>query len=1538
MKPINEELDSYSAWIQDASDLHNRIQNAKMNIDKIFPKQEFTQPISTVDLSIRSKIMDFLNFDKDKLVSVHILEVVLNQARQNDIPKGNILFKQLRDVYRRANENKKIIIQYSGSQHKTYPEAKLILSEILKNGVWIEEAEIIKKIISVNKKIENALFGDKEECLPKLKEVSEADGKYIDPGFKINIASRFHEIELIQRKIEILLSKPMIGFEDFIEIKEMENQGQQFPFFIPNFEKLLDIHTAFSWAVRVAYAFGTRSNDLQDILGSLLYMLFDLRTSTDVTILRDIFEEILNVKFSMQPFTEIVSETKYVFWVLEVREYYQREHMHLKELERLLDKAPVHTDITSGACPTMRNIREHVRTAHAWKNEAERLIRQAGELRTCAHEEFTRRMNSTFSHIEEVVKRVNDDYTEDLQIIEELNSVKAGLEQAKKILIMAKCIHTLNSNKKIEITHFTRAKELYSSTKSVQFRNDTLFLAFRRLARLFSDEMKILKFFLSKINTKETHLTPKLYDPKLIEYAKSLQNIDIVVEALSRVEDHVNLGDIGASMKEFCSNFKNTEADLLSLEREHSSKNINELGLDMIESLLQQFEEKKQKWHIRVCSNHLETMGRFEWLLNVYFCLKSPKVKLEELESLRSSRDIALPEDKDVVKQLEDLINSSNVESEDIAIILNQGGYDINELQNLRERVNSSQVVLSDIKRRVDQELTEYEMIHQDFDEMKRLMREGNDFPFVEIKLLFHDLLEAKFKAPELEEELRHAVTSIEDMLANLKKADTIAEFASLIKICESMPYKIAEIQAVLKNRDLAVRFLETENLPIEQMNIGELNIVKKCISTSMAESFEDLYGKRILQRKCKVLMTAEIDGPEEIKGHNLLLSDFKGFMQAMMDHRESFSDEELEWVQDKLSQITLYLEEIKKLKEEQIKKCNMILFNFLDISPEIQKLYTTKTEIKIHRESPEVKHMKIFSNLEDLQGSEKKEYRKEWIRNLRGKLTNLSSNLEKNEAEEAAKNIEVLVFRHTKSSMTLYQNIMEDYDELLGKLEGCEAWGSYFAAKPIPVNILSDVLKRNPSELREYTDLKSIRRFLRNVSQQGTDKEEKNSRGYLGKRLLGDGFLSEELEVITGKKKIAAVPKAVKLPPEFENNYTEISLESSEEESEEEMNYEMKSDSPLPEKSESQHLKPQKSQKSEERPVFHKPEQMIEEQHETDKLSVDQKAEEEEEKKEKGSKMSLDFERSEDGDEGSDYEGGSEDFWKENEGAEEDPVKKPVEEKAVIEEPKSMDEEMEDDEEPYCWEIYDGNVRVTSGNVTSTRLSFISLSDKSVISKLPDLTQQQMTFDKSISLEKFEEETLKIRNKVLNGKAINVSGFIYSKTKHPTSIKVLKKQKSMAWSGQATNDIKVFLISPRDLSGGTQFMIDHCFELKKLDVDFFFIMTFDLTSLAYKTLVPKVGSTKEWEKIKEEFGDEPSRSCVSDFDEFEDTSNEEEQRKRKKPKKKAPETEFSDLLLLNTQKGKLSGRSSENDFESGKKSRYAKEQGTDSIERFTGF
>jgi hypothetical protein len=302
----------------------------------------------------------------------------------------------------------------------------------LKNGVWIDEAEIIKKIILVNKKVENALSGNMEECMSRLKEVSETDGMYIDPGFKINIASRFHEIDMVQKKIEALLSKSEIEFSDFDNINYMMGLGREFPFFIPNFEKLVDIFTVFDWTIKVGYNFASRGADLELVIGCLLHHLNDLRNSSSFKAIRDMYAPILKVKFTMQPFTEIVSETKYAFWLQEVSEYYNMDHLHLKELESLLDKAPINTEIAEDRCETMRNLRSHVQSAYAWKNEAQRLIRQASDLRTCSHEEFNRRMGDTFDQIEEVVRRVNEEYTEELKVIDELKSVKAGLEQAIK--------------------------------------------------------------------------------------------------------------------------------------------------------------------------------------------------------------------------------------------------------------------------------------------------------------------------------------------------------------------------------------------------------------------------------------------------------------------------------------------------------------------------------------------------------------------------------------------------------------------------------------------------------------------------------------------------------------------------------------------------------------------------------------------------------------------------------------------------------------------------------------------------------------------------------------------------------------------------------------------------------------------------------------------------------------------------------------------------------------------------------------------------
>jgi hypothetical protein len=123
------------------------------------------------------------------------------------------------------------------------------------------------------------------------------------------------------------------------------------------------------------------------------------------------------------------------------------------------------------------------------------------------------------------------------------------------------------------------------------------------------------------------------------------------------------------------------------------------------------------------------------------------------------------------------------------------------------------------------------------------------------------------------------------------------------------------------------------------------------------------------------------------------------------------------------------------------------------------------------------------------------------------------------------------------------------------------------------------------------------------------------------------------------------------------------------------------------------------------------------------------------EQKKEfNNSKMNVDFDGSEEDNEGTDYEGGSEDFWKASEQAGEEQTKIQAAEELQDEAAKEKEEDMEDEEDPCCWEVYEGNVKIISDNSSITRLAFISLSDQSVISKLPDFSYQQVTIDKTIN------------------------------------------------------------------------------------------------------------------------------------------------------------------------------------------------------------
>ena len=94
-----------------------------------------------------------------------------------------------------ARALRKDIRMFEGLNHRTYAEAKHLFAQILKLGVWMHAGRVVKKIISVNTKVENFLMsGNSEESVSELEKISVKYKEFIDSGFKMDISSKHQEI------------------------------------------------------------------------------------------------------------------------------------------------------------------------------------------------------------------------------------------------------------------------------------------------------------------------------------------------------------------------------------------------------------------------------------------------------------------------------------------------------------------------------------------------------------------------------------------------------------------------------------------------------------------------------------------------------------------------------------------------------------------------------------------------------------------------------------------------------------------------------------------------------------------------------------------------------------------------------------------------------------------------------------------------------------------------------------------------------------------------------------------------------------------------------------------------------------------------------------------------------------------------------------------------------------------------------------------------------------------------------------------------
>jgi hypothetical protein len=1139
-----------SVWVMQASSLLKRIKEARVPLDPHFPQKEYLQPLEHLTGEKRTKVIEFLCFDIAQLVPVSDLDFALREAILHRVAEGQILHAELKKINENINDLKSTISHFAALGHRSYAEAKALFADVLKTGMWIEEANFIRKIIQVNKKIETLLAENDHNCFTGLREISDNEGKYIDAAFKKTIASRFREISHIQKQLDRVFTKPSLEFADFEPIEKLVKECSHFPFFIPNYEQLQSLYKSFIWVLELGVNFDLKTGSLSNLVNQLITKIKYMKEKGDLKDKREKLGEAAKFSYVQQPINKLVHECRFLIWDNDVRNYLSRPFFKREELKSLLDRAPTMLHGQSGPPVELLTIKNLVDRAKIWESDAERIIRQTTELRTCDSDVFNKRMSSSGGQIEEAILKAKEEYKNGLKQIEEFHVLKSALEQSEKILTMSKCVYRVANVKKIDHADYQKAKELFKDSRSKEFMKENLFQAFRKLILMINNEVKLLKEIYLKIAQKEAHATPLLFEPKFLEYAKDLHKVNAASKALAKAENYIYLGDFGTTIKTFIADFVNAESSLLVMYNDHPYAQLSTYDMKTLQDILDEFSARKQKWRIRLYSDYLEELARFEWLLHSLLAIRSDQAQLETLEKLHACSEIAIQDDRHVVQQLQKKISTGKELVSEIEAVLNSAdSHTIEDLKTVRRKLEESQTVVKGLKKRIENEYRAFELLDYEYKMARETDPDGRISSLDELRGLLKDAMSLKYKAPTIEKSLKISILNSEKLLEYIRESKPYQEILELIEKYRTIGVRVLEIEVILRNREIALEFLQQDDLPIEKMIHKELRIVEKSIVNSLDLSFQEKFSTRILQRRFNLLLQLEKKGPDPGDENKIKMKDLIEIHDEMKAKASLFSSDDLDYIQEKLLQSKMYIEQMKRVKEETLKKCQRVLFNFLDISDEIKQIHksfhpSASTLDRLLKSQPEhatdrrleATRYEQQPERETLDKEERKALRIECIKNIRTAIQEGLPELLKDDCKYAAMSIEQAIYTRNKPSFLDYRKMIQDYIQLIEKCQQKPFLIELFISKPLLGVVVEHLLEDQSPEFNALEDPVEARRYIRAVERSltvaadpfastanmyasafpKTEEEE----GSIGKRLLPSPFLDEEIAMIQGAQK----------------------------------------------------------------------------------------------------------------------------------------------------------------------------------------------------------------------------------------------------------------------------------------------------------------------------------------------------------------------------------------------------------------------------------
>lgn len=1085
-----------------ANYLLSDIQRNKIDIKSFFPESEYLTSYWNLEPQSRSFMDNFLNFEVDKMVTLNKIDQCLHTLAEAGVEPGNPVFSTMMNAQKDALQMKEKIIEYAVNGRNNYRQAKLYFAQLLQMGVWMSQGDMLLKVIKANKSIEELLTGKRDKFEHRMQEIVRTNSMYIDTDLENDVSVKNMEIGIIQTKIDGFLARQELSFKDIETAKTIMMEANDLGNLLKSMDKLGEVVQCYERIMDVAGILRLREDTLCETVDAILFKLNYDQTAGIHSKCRDKLRECCNIRYSLYPMSKLINATMYSFWIEDTKSLLKSPKLSLQELENLILKAP---PIMTKDSSLLEEMQEIFQRARNWKEKAEKV-----------NSDISEEMNNTqdidkskLFFFQECLKRYPDELTPPLEKIQDFLPIKARFEHSQVLLNCFKTLSLISGNFKNEFSEYCKLKESLQKPEFKQYVDSPNLRKLKEWDAKYKQEYRSLQSMFMTVKMPRRHNWPELFKQNFLEFARKLDRLDKIKENMDKVEKVFFLKDIGFELKDFFEEQHKKESALLAFARGWPAEVLSQQTGGRLRALVEEFNLKKQILPIKVYTQGFEELVSFEWSLRVFELLKNPKIKHDAFTRLEVSgssllvkAEIAEQAMKDMRSKIEDL--QTKVDS---ALDLHKVDYDT--LRNYRRLLGGCEVTLEDLESKVDQAVSAADRVYELYKDILRRMHDRSRRTVsVDDILLFLDKVDSlKCRLPDVESRLKEALARQEElkskyfvnmMCQNMRSGLEFEEFQQEYRETNIIS---SEIESIIRKReDLFIRinnFLKEDARP---RTVKEANDLLALLGESLDGRLNKIYYSKLIHYKIKLLMMLSAQTKKYHTDHNFLTIQDLDILLSSARGIKDLGETELEYLILKREQYNKFIFDWQNKPPEALAHATPLLFNFLDVSAEIEQL--KKKAIETAKAQVNDMHLNLTVPVESVNKNEIKNLRNHWINRIQGVMDPYMGNMAPEEERRSGRGLELAVFKRCKGNRELYIKQMKAYANLFDKFEDLPWFVEQMLDPPLSLNMVNKIENDYKYGFRPKSRDDGLE-YLRVTKLNLMEPESDEDPGALGKRKL---------------------------------------------------------------------------------------------------------------------------------------------------------------------------------------------------------------------------------------------------------------------------------------------------------------------------------------------------------------------------------------------------------------------------------------------------